>query len=112
VLADDRVSDADRREDIFASSGDGGGRMPEHVPFGGLRFALWLAAYVLLGLLLAMFVQSLLNWEKHEREGLDPPDVYPHPDDFIINEATGEVTIDGPTTKDEAGAESRSTASA
>jgi hypothetical protein len=41
---------------------------------------------------------------KHEREGLDPPDIYPHPDDIIINEATGEVTIDGPTTKDEAGA--------
>ena len=43
-------------------------------------------------------------FEKHEREGLSPPDIYPHPDDFIINEATGEVTIDGPTTKDEAGA--------
>jgi uncharacterized protein with von Willebrand factor type A (vWA) domain len=28
----------------------------------------------------------------------------PHPDDFIINEATGEVTIDGPKTKEEAGA--------
>jgi hypothetical protein len=43
-------------------------------------------------------------FEKHEREGLSPPDIYPHPDDFIINEATGEVTIDGPTTKDQAGA--------
>jgi Family of unknown function (DUF5681) len=43
-------------------------------------------------------------FEKHEREGLDPPDIYPHPDDFIINEATGEVTIDGPKSKDEAGA--------
>jgi hypothetical protein len=43
-------------------------------------------------------------FEKHEREGLDPPDIYPDPDDVIINEATGEVTIDGPTTKDEAGA--------
>jgi hypothetical protein len=43
-------------------------------------------------------------FEKHEREGLDPPDIYPHPDDVIINEATGEVTIDGPKTKDEAGA--------
>src|SRR6516164_485378 len=41
---------------------------------------------------------------KHEREGLDPPDIYPHPDDFIIDEATGEVTIDGPKTRDEAGA--------
>jgi len=27
-----------------------------------LRFALWLAAYVILGLLLAIFVQSLGNW--------------------------------------------------
>jgi uncharacterized protein DUF5681 len=43
-------------------------------------------------------------FEKHEREGLDPPDIYPHPDDVIINEATGEVTIDGPKTKEEAGA--------
>jgi hypothetical protein len=43
-------------------------------------------------------------FEKHEREGLDPPDVYPHPDDFIIDGVTGEVRIDGPTTKDEAGA--------
>ena len=43
-------------------------------------------------------------FDKHEREGLAPPDIYPHPDDFIVNEATGEVTIDGPTTKEEAGA--------
>src|SRR6516164_2466374 len=43
-------------------------------------------------------------FDKHEREGLDPPDIYPHPDDVIINEATGEVTLDGPTTKEEAGA--------
>jgi hypothetical protein len=43
-------------------------------------------------------------FERHEREGLEPPDIYPHPDDVIINEATGEVTIDGPKTKDEAGA--------
>ena len=43
-------------------------------------------------------------FEKHEREGLDPPDIYPHPDDVIFNEATGEVTIDGPITKEEAGA--------
>ena len=27
-----------------------------------LRFAFWVAAYVVLGLLLAMFVQSLVNW--------------------------------------------------
>ena len=43
-------------------------------------------------------------FEKHEREGLDPPDIYPHPDDVIINEATGEVTIDGPMSKEQAGA--------
>jgi Family of unknown function (DUF5681) len=43
-------------------------------------------------------------FEKHEREGLDPPDIYPDPDDVIINETTGEVTIDGPTTKEDAGA--------
>src|SRR6516165_5970018 len=43
-------------------------------------------------------------FDKHEREGLAPPDIYPHPDDFIINGATGEVTLDGPTTKEGAGA--------
>jgi hypothetical protein len=43
-------------------------------------------------------------FEKHEREGLDPPGIYPHPDDFIINGATGEVTLDGPTDKEGAGA--------
>jgi hypothetical protein len=38
-------------------------KSPSHVRFAGvLRFALWLAAYVILGLLLAMFVQSLGNW--------------------------------------------------
>ena len=43
-------------------------------------------------------------FEEHERDGLDPPDIYPHPDDVIIDETTGEVTIDGPTSKDQAGA--------
>ena len=43
-------------------------------------------------------------FEKHEREGLDPPDIYPHPDDVDINDATGEVTIDGPIDKEGAGA--------
>jgi len=43
-------------------------------------------------------------FEKHEREGLDPPDIFPHPDDMIINETTGEVTIDGPISKEQAGA--------
>jgi hypothetical protein len=43
-------------------------------------------------------------FEQREREGLDPPDVFPHPDDVIIDGTTGEVSIDGPTSKDEAGA--------
>ena len=42
---------------------------------------------------------------RHEREGKAPPEIYPHPDDIIINEATGEVIIDGPLTKEQAGAE-------
>jgi Family of unknown function (DUF5681) len=44
-------------------------------------------------------------FEKHEREGLPPPDVFPHPDDMIIDATTGEVTIDGPTSKEQAGAQ-------
>jgi hypothetical protein len=42
---------------------------------------------------------------KHEREGLDPPEIYPHPDDMIFDMATGEVNIDGPISKEEAGAQ-------
>jgi hypothetical protein len=43
-------------------------------------------------------------FEENEREGLEPPEIYPHPDDVIIDEATGEVKIDGPMTKEQAGA--------
>src|SRR6267378_2582917 len=46
-------------------------------------------------------------FEQREREGLDPPDIFPHPDDMIINETTGEVTIEGPTSKEQAGARKR-----
>jgi hypothetical protein len=44
-------------------------------------------------------------FDKYEREGLDPPEIYPHPDDIIINNATGEVTIDGPDSKEQAGSQ-------
>ena len=43
-------------------------------------------------------------FEQREREGLDPLDIFPHPDDIIIDETTGEVTFDGPTSKEQAGA--------
>src|SRR5467141_2404589 len=43
-------------------------------------------------------------FEQREREGLDPLDIFPHPDDVIINETTGEVTIEGPLSKEQAGA--------
>jgi hypothetical protein len=43
-------------------------------------------------------------FEQHERDGLEPPDIYPHPDDIIIDEATGGVTIDGPINEEQAGA--------
>jgi len=43
-------------------------------------------------------------FEKHQREGLAPPEIFPHPDDMEIDATTGEVTIDGPTTKEQAGA--------
>jgi hypothetical protein len=48
--------------------------------------------------------QSLQIIEDHERKGLEPPEFYPHPDDVIPDEDTGEVRIDGPTTKEKAGA--------
>ena len=43
-------------------------------------------------------------FERNERAGLDPPDIYPHPDDIIIDEVTGEVKLDGPMSKEQAGA--------
>jgi hypothetical protein len=45
------------------------------------------------------------DFDLHERLGKDPPAIYPHPDDIIINNATGEVTIDGPDSKEQAGAQ-------
>ena len=42
-------------------------------------------------------------FEQCERAGVDPPEIYPHPDDLIID-AKGDVTIDGPTGKEDAGA--------
>jgi hypothetical protein len=45
----------------FSAGGDGGRQAPE-VLATVLRFALWLAAYVIVGLLLAVFVQSFVNW--------------------------------------------------
>ena len=35
----------------------------------------------------------------------NPPEMYPHPDDLIFDMATGEVNIDGPISKEQAGAE-------
>jgi hypothetical protein len=43
-------------------------------------------------------------FEQRERLGLDPPDIYPHPDDVIINEI-GEVRVEGPTSKEQVGAQ-------
>jgi hypothetical protein len=43
-------------------------------------------------------------FEQREREGLDPLNIFPHPDDVIINQMTGDVTFDGPLSKDQAGA--------
>ncbi|HLZ00635.1 MAG TPA: DUF5681 domain-containing protein [Bradyrhizobium sp.] len=40
---------------------------------------------------------------KERYQEVDPPDdLYPHPDDVIIDRATGAVEVDGPITKDEA----------
>jgi hypothetical protein len=43
-------------------------------------------------------------FEEHEQKGLEPPEIFPHPDDVLIDEATGKVTIDGPVTKEMAAA--------
>src|SRR3954454_162707 len=44
-------------------------------------------------------------FERNERLGHDPPEIYPHPDDFLIDKDTGKVTIDGPVTREQAGAQ-------
>jgi hypothetical protein len=44
------------------------------------------------------------KFDQRERDGLEPLEIYPHPDDIVIDRQTGEVTIDGPMSKEEAGA--------
>jgi len=48
---------------------------------------------------------ALEQMADHERQGLDPPELYPHPDDIDFDFGTGEVTIDGPMSKEQAGSE-------
>ena len=43
-------------------------------------------------------------FQERERQGEEPLDIYPHPDDIIIDQDSGEVTIDGPQSKEQAGA--------
>ena len=43
-------------------------------------------------------------FEQRKRQGLAPLDIYPHPDDIIIDQTTLEITIDGPTSREQAGA--------
>lgn len=38
---------------------------------------------------------------EHERRGLPPPELLPHPDDIVLNPATAEARIEGPTTPEE-----------
>jgi hypothetical protein len=39
------------------------------------------------------------------RTGIDPPEIHPHPDDFIIDKKTGEVIYDGPESPEHAAAQ-------
>ena len=45
------------------------------------------------------------KFDQREHDGLEPLEIYPHPDDVVIDGNTGEVTIDGPMSKEEAGAQ-------
>ncbi len=38
---------------------------------------------------------------EHERQGLSPPELLPHPDDIVLNAATGEASINGPETQED-----------
>ena len=44
-------------------------------------------------------------FDERERRGEEPLDIYPHPDDIMIDKLHGEVTIDGPMSKEQAGAQ-------
>jgi Family of unknown function (DUF5681) len=41
---------------------------------------------------------------EHKRKGLEPPELYPHPDDIIFDDSSGAVRVDGPLSKEQAGA--------
>jgi hypothetical protein len=41
---------------------------------------------------------------EHNRKGLGPPELYPHPDDIIFDVSSGAVRVDGPLPKEQAGA--------
>jgi len=47
-------------------------------------------------------IKKDMVFEKHEREGIPRPDLFPYPDDVIIDKNTGEVTYDGPMSKEQA----------
>ncbi len=38
---------------------------------------------------------------KHKRNGLPPPDLLPHPEDIVLNAATGEAYVNGPETPED-----------
>jgi hypothetical protein len=46
---------------------------------------------------------ALKQMADHERRGVDPPQLYPHPDDIDFDFGTGEVTIAGPLSEEQAG---------
>ena len=43
-------------------------------------------------------------FQERERRGEEPLEIYPHPDDILIDKDSGEVTIDGPVNKEQADA--------
>jgi hypothetical protein len=48
--------------------------------------------------------RNLALLAKYEREGAEPPEIYPHPDDFVFDWKVGEFQILGPRSREEAGA--------
>jgi hypothetical protein len=45
------------------------------------------------------------EFDEAEKMGLPPPKIFPHPDDFIFDQATGSVRIEGPLDEEQAGAQ-------
>jgi hypothetical protein len=85
-----------------AAGQDGAGFVPRRLPDGRPESGRAASAVESLESAAEIKEKQLRILEQHERDGLDPPEIYPHPDDIIFDEATSEIAIHGPISKEQA----------